>query len=87
MLVVFFETKVNDSCSKVSSTALMMLICLVQFAQTADCMPVSTHIDVPLEVIIPHHSLPLLNLGVSVSPETPNGAAHENTLSPTSLGS
>lgn len=62
------------------------MLSTVQFLQTADWMPVSAHIDVPLEVIFPNHSLPLLNLGVSVSPETPNGAAHENTPSPTSLG-
>lgn len=58
----------------------------IQFPQTVDGMPVSAHADVPLGIIFPNHSLPLLNLGVSVSPETPDGAAHENTPSPASLG-
>ena len=62
------------------------MLSTVQFPQAADWMPVSTHVGVLLEVIVPNHSLPLLNLGASVSPETPNGAAHENIPSPTSLG-
>lgn len=39
-----------------------------------------------MEVTILNSSLPTLNLGASVSPETPNGAAHENTLIPILLG-
>lgn len=44
--------------------------------------PVSAHLGVPPEVIILNHPLPLLNLGASVSPETPSGAAHENMHKP-----
>lgn len=78
-----FETTINYSCSKVSSSASVMLMCLVHFPQTVDCLPhVSTALGVPLEVIILNHPLPLLSLGASVSPETPSGAAHVNTQSP-----
>lgn len=77
-----FELRVKYSGSKVSSTTLIIGLLQYSSLRLWTWMPVSINVAAPLEVITPNYSLLLLNLGVSVSPETPSGAAHENTPSP-----